>query len=84
MSGVTFLGLVAACCSTLAFLPQVMKTWRTRSTHDISLAMFVLVVSGACLWLTYGILQSDLPIIAANLASLALTTTILYLKLRYG
>ncbi len=83
MSGMTVLGLTAASCSTLAFLPQVVKTWRTRSTHDISQAMFILIVTGAVLWLGYGILQRDLPIIAANIATLMLTSVILYLKLRY-
>jgi len=84
MSGMTVLGLAAGCCTTLAYLPQALKAWRTRSTHDISAAMFLLMVAGIALWLTYGILERDVPIIAANVASLALTAAILYLKLRYG
>lgn len=84
ISGSTYLGLVAAFCSTTAYLPQVVKTWRTRSTHDISRGMFALVVTGAALWLAYGILQQDAAIIAANIATFALTSVILYFKLRYG
>jgi MtN3 and saliva related transmembrane protein len=84
MSGMTVLGLVAGCCTTFAYLPQAIKAWRTRSTHDISLDMFLLMVTGIVLWLIYGVLERDVPIIAANVASLALTLTILYLKLRFG
>ena len=84
MSGMTLLGLVAGCCTTLAYLPQAIKAWRTRSTHDVSLEMFLLMVTGIVLWLIYGFLERDVPIIAANIASFALTMTILYLKLRFG
>jgi MtN3 and saliva related transmembrane protein len=81
---VTFLGLAAAFCSTAAFLPQVVKTWRTRSTADISLAMFLLLVSGIVLWLVYGIIQQDLPLIVANTVTLVFAATILYFKVRHG
>lgn len=84
MSGLTLLGLAAGCCTTVAYLPQAMKAWRTRSTQDVSRAMFLLMVTGIALWLIYGVLEHDLPIIAANLASLVLTMTILYFKLRFG
>jgi len=84
MNGLTLLGLLAALCSTIAFLPQVIKVWRTRSTQDISREMFLLIVTGALLWLTYGILARDVPIIAADLASIVFATTILYFKFRYG
>lgn len=84
MSAMTFLGLAAGTCTTIAYLPQAIKAWRTRSTHDVSLEMFLLMVTGIVLWLIYGVLESDLPIIAANIASLALTMTILYFKLRFG
>ena len=84
MNAVTLLGLLAAACSTLAYLPQVIKTWRTRSTADISLGMFSLLVSGLALWLAYGIIQQDLPLIAANGVTLVFAATILYFKLRHG
>jgi MtN3 and saliva related transmembrane protein len=84
MNSVTLLGLAAAFCSTFAFLPQVIKTWRTRSTADISLGMFALLVSGIMLWLAYGILLQDLPLIAANGVTLVFAATILYFKVRHG
>jgi MtN3 and saliva related transmembrane protein len=84
MNNVTLLGLAAASCSTLAFLPQVIKTWRTRATRDISLGMFALLVSGIMLWLAYGIILQDLPLIAANGVTLVFAATILYFKVRHG
>lgn len=78
------IGLVAACCTTLAYAPQAIKTWRTRQTRDISLGMFVLMVAGVALWLVYGLLIGDLPLILANLVTLSLSGTILVLKLRHG
>jgi MtN3 and saliva related transmembrane protein len=78
------IGLAAACCTTLAYAPQAIKTWRTRQTRDISLGMFVLMVTGVALWLIYGLLIGDLPLILANLVTLSLSGTILVLKLRHG
>jgi MtN3 and saliva related transmembrane protein len=84
ITNVTVLGLVAAFCTTAAYLPQVVKTWRTRSTTDISLGMFLLMVSGLVLWLAYGIMLADLPLIASNTVTLILAAAILYLKVRHG
>jgi MtN3 and saliva related transmembrane protein len=84
MSGVTWIGLLAAFCTTLAYAPQAIKTWRTRSTADISLGMFSLMVVGIVFWLVYGLLIEDLPLILANLVTLSLAGTILVLKLRHG
>jgi MtN3 and saliva related transmembrane protein len=80
----TFIGLFAAVCTTSSFVPQVIKAWRSRSTRDMSTAMFTLLVTGNSLWLLYGVLIGDLPIVFANLITLALVATILALKLRYG
>lgn len=84
MSFSTILGLAAAFCTTVAFVPQVIKAWRTRSTHDISLGMFLLMVTGIVLWLIYGAVRLDIPLIVANGATLALAGAVLLLKLRYG
>ena len=84
MSLVMLIGLVAACCTTIAYAPQAIKTWRTRSTKDISLGMFVLMVTGVALWLAYGVLIGDVPLILANVVTLSLAGTILVLKLRHG
>jgi MtN3 and saliva related transmembrane protein len=78
------IGLFAAFCTTLAYAPQAIKTWRTRQTRDISLGMFVLMVTGVVFWLIYGLLIGDLPLILANLVTLSLSGTILVLKLRHG
>ena len=80
----TFIGLFAAVCTTSSFVPQVIKAWRSRSTRDMSTAMFTLLVTGNSLWLLYGVLIGDLPIVVANLITLGLVGTILALKLRYG
>jgi MtN3 and saliva related transmembrane protein len=84
MSKLTFLGLAAAFCTTVAFVPQVVKTWTTRSTGDISLSMFLVLVIGIVLWLAYGTLLGDVPLIVANGITLILAGIILVLKLRYG
>lgn len=80
----TLIGLAAALCTTIAFLPQVIKTWRTRSTKDISLVMFVVFTTGIFLWLVYGAMLGDVPLIAANGTTFVLSGTILYFKLRHG
>lgn len=84
MNGMTLLGLVAASCSTIGYLPQLVKAWRSRSTADVSREMFALFMTSAALWLAYGVLQHDIAIIAANVAGLAMTLTILGFKRRYG
>jgi MtN3 and saliva related transmembrane protein len=84
MSAVTLLGLVAACCTTACFVPQVVKTWRSRSTGDISLGMFALLTFGLVLWIVYAVMRSDLPVLAANATAFVLVSTILILKLKYG
>jgi MtN3 and saliva related transmembrane protein len=81
---VTLLGLLAGMLTTVAFVPQVIKTWRTRSTHDISLAMFAIFTAGVFTWLIYGLLIGDLPVILANCVTLVLAGTIVYFKLRNG
>ncbi|WP_245829822.1 SemiSWEET transporter [Thalassospira alkalitolerans] len=80
----TVLGLVAGSLTTLAFLPQVVRTWRTRSTADISLVMFLVLCSGIALWLVYGLVRGDWPVIIANGLTLVLASTILFFKIRHG
>lgn len=69
---ITLLGLVAAACTTIAFIPQVIKNWRTRSAGDLSFGMFGIFTFGVVMWLVYGLLIGSLPIIAANVITLAL------------
>jgi MtN3 and saliva related transmembrane protein len=81
---VTTIGLAAAFCTTVAFLPQVIRTWRTRSTGDLSLGMFLVFTTGIFLWLVYGLYVQDVPLIAANSVTFVLSGTILFFKLRHG
>jgi len=81
---ITALGLAAAFCTTAAYAPQALKAWRSRSTADISLSMFLLMVTGIVLWLAYGVLIGDVPLIVANGVTLCLAGAILVLKLRHG
>lgn len=78
------LGFAAATCTTLAYAPQFIKVWKTRSTEDISLGMFFVMVLGIGLWLVYGLLSGDAPIVAANAVTILLAGGILYMKLKYG
>jgi len=77
------LGYGAAICTTVAFAPQLVKAWRTCSTNDISLAMFLVMVAGIVLWLTYGALKHDVPLTVANATTLLLAGAILFLKVKY-
>jgi MtN3 and saliva related transmembrane protein len=78
------LGFVAGVLTTAAFIPQVLKIWRTRSARDISLGMYVVFTSGVALWLVYGFALGSLPIIVANVCTLVLALAVLLMKLRYG
>ncbi|MEK7172473.1 MAG: SemiSWEET transporter [Patescibacteria group bacterium] len=83
MNYIVILGLVAAALTTFSSLPQVIKIIKIKSTKDISLGTYILVVTGIILWLIYGLLIKDLPLIAANIVSLILTVTILGFKIKY-
>tara|TARA_Y100001968_G_C19104394_1_gene594137 strand:- start:12 stop:281 length:270 start_codon:yes stop_codon:yes gene_type:complete len=76
-----FYGFIAALLTTLAFFPQVIKTWRTKSADDISFSMLLLFLSGVACWIFYGFLINSLPIILANLITFILNFTILFLKI---
>ncbi|MEY4685671.1 MAG: hypothetical protein RLZ25_2130 [Pseudomonadota bacterium] len=78
------LGLIAGTLTTLAFLPQVIKTFKSRSAKDISLGMFLLFSAGVALWLVYGIRLGAVPIIAANAVTLILSLAILVMKFWFG
>ncbi len=80
----TTIGLVAGLLTTVAAVPQVYRSWRTRHVRDLSLWQPVLLVAGMILWLWYGIALGDLPLIIANIVSLALNLTLVYLKLSFA
>jgi len=80
---VEILGLIAGALTTLAYVPQVVKVWRSRSARDISLGMFLLMNCGIALWLVYGLLIGSPGLIAANLVTLGLTAAVLVAKLKF-
>jgi MtN3 and saliva related transmembrane protein len=83
MALITYIGLLAGALTTFATFPQVVKAWKSKSTHDISLVMYIVLTSGVFLWLIYGIAIDDLPVILANAVTLVLVSFILGLKLKY-
>jgi MtN3 and saliva related transmembrane protein len=78
------IGFVAAFCTTVAFVPQLVRVLKLRSAREISLGTFLLFSTGVFLWLLYGIYSGSKPVIASNAATLGLSLSILYLKVRYG
>lgn len=77
------LGLLAAALTTAAYVPQVLHTWRSKSTQDLSLPMLVLFCTGVLLWLLYGLWICDVPVLVANGLTLLLALSLLGLKLTY-
>lgn len=84
MSYVDLLGYVAGILVVGSLLPQVIKSWKTKSTKDISLLRYVIYVTGLILWIIYAILIENGPVAVMNTIGLILALSILYLKLKYG
>ena len=78
-----FLGLLAGTLTTLAFVPQVWRVWRTRSTSDISMPMYAVFTSGTVAWLVYGMALGALPVILANVVTTMLAASVIVMKLRF-
>ena len=83
MEWISLLGFAAAILTTSSFVPQVIKLARTHHTKDISLMMYAIITAGISLWLVYGILMGDLPIILANAVTLLFVGIVLSFKLKY-
>ena len=83
MDTVILIGYMAGTLTTISFLPQVIRSWKTKSTHDISFAMLALFGLGMLLWATYGFWINSLPIILANVITFALIIVLLAMKIRY-
>ncbi len=81
---IQFFGYAAAICTAAAYLPQVVRVWRTRRTQDVSLGMFLVMTVGLICWLIYGFAIRDVPIILCNGSALVMTSIILVFKLRHG
>lgn len=80
----TLIGLIAAICTTSSFLPQVIKILRSKRTKDVSLLMYAILTTGLFLWLVYGFILKDFPLILANSISLTLSLCVLLLKIKHG
>lgn len=79
----SIIGFVAATLTTIAFVPQVIKVWRSRSARDVSLGMYILFSTGVAVWLLYGFLISSWPVILANAITLMLAIAVIVMKLRF-
>lgn len=77
------IGYTAAACTTFAFIPQAIRVWRTASAADVSLAMYLIMVTGIALWIVYGVRIHSVPLIAANALSLLLAGAVLVGKLKF-
>lgn len=84
MAFVDVLGYTAGAVTSLTFLPQVIKTWKERSAKDVSLLMFIIAAVNEVMWIGYGVLKDDLVIILTNTFVLAMSVTMIFLKLRYN
>ncbi len=81
MNFADYIGSFAATCTTIAFIPQAIKSYCTRDLSGISLPMYAIFTSGVAFWLVYGLLKQDWPIIIANAITVALSAMILILKI---
>ncbi len=83
MSSVTFIGFVAGALTTVSFVPQAVKSYRSKRCDDLSAGMLLAFTSGVVLWLAYGFFLRSAPIISANALTLALLAVIIVMKIRY-
>lgn len=81
MDTINILGLVAGICTTVAFIPQVLQVWRTRSAQDISIGMYSVFIVGVALWLVYGLVVNSMPVVLSNLVTLLLASAVLGMKM---
>lgn len=80
---IEILGYVSATLTTIAFLPQIIKTLQTKSAKDVSMGMFVLFTTGVFLWIIYGALTNTMPVLIANAVIFCLALTQIILKIKY-
>ena len=79
-----YIGYAAGALTVVSLLPQVLRAWRTRETHDLSLGTFVLLLVAGALWLVYGLIRSDWPVIATNSGLVLLNGALVLAKVRHG
>lgn len=83
MTNLDILGLIATIFTTSSFVPQVLRTWKTRDVSGISLPTYVIITIGLALWLAYGLMKNDLPLIVANSVMVLLTFAISAMKIMF-
>ncbi len=83
MNIVEVISIVAGILTTSAFVPQALKIIRTKETHGISIIMYIVMCSGLFLWMIYGLITLQIPLILANAVTLILSLIILVLKIKY-
>ena len=83
MNTTLLIGLGAAFCTTVAFVPQAVKSLKTRDTSSLSLGMYAILTTGVFLWLSYGVILRDIALVAANGVTFVLSLAILIMKIRY-
>lgn len=79
----TIIGIAAGILTTAAVIPQIYKAWKTKKVQDVSPGMFIVLLAGLLLWVVYGVMKNDIPIIATNGLALALNGFMLFLMVRY-
>ena len=84
MMVVEFIGFMAALFGTIGFLPQVIKTWKTRSADDLSMGTIIILLIGVFLWLLYGLINKDRPLIFANGLTMIFVSFLLYFKVKFN
>jgi len=82
-NAVELLGLIAATCTTFGFMPQIVKTWRSKDVSNLSLPMYSVICLGTILWLIYGIIINSTAIIFANILAIAFTFLLVIFILKY-
>jgi MtN3 and saliva related transmembrane protein len=81
---IQYLGYFAGTLTVVSFIPQVIRTWKTHHTKDLSFGMFALLVTASSLWIIYGIIIEDWPVILTNVGMVVLTGSIGVAKIRFG
>lgn len=84
MTYIDFLGYIAGILVVISLLPQAIKSWKTKSTRDISLWRYIIYTIGLILWITYAVIIKNGPVAVMNSVGLVLAFSILFLKIRYG
>lgn len=83
MDGIQVFGFLAGIVTASGMMPQVIKTFKTKKAGELSIQMFLFYLVGFSMWITYGVIREDFPIIVTNSVSIVLTALMLYFKIRY-